>query len=256
MPSRSNVPTARLSDSRRFCSSGSKSRWAVPSSTRPSRGMAPALNMSCSASVVLPAPTCPVSTTLRRWGRSTLFIVIGASVLVLRERPGCLMGEAGPAIIVGYTPPRDVRSFQVVHDQARQGHHRCQAWRPVHQGRARDLRGGPPGRRRSRRELPPAPRHREGPLRQHAGGQHQADHRQGDRQRRCRAVRGDRLRGLRPGRDRRPRRDPDRQQEPDRGRRPLDVHQVRRPARRLRRRRLAVRTARPDLRPAGRHRCR
>ena len=43
----------------------------------PSRGIAPALNSSCSASVVLPAPAWPARTTLRRWGRSTLFIVIG-----------------------------------------------------------------------------------------------------------------------------------------------------------------------------------
>jgi YebC/PmpR family DNA-binding regulatory protein len=66
VPSCSNVPTARLSDSRRFCSSGSKSRWAVPSSTLPRRGIAPALNRSCSASVVLPAPAWPARTTLRR----------------------------------------------------------------------------------------------------------------------------------------------------------------------------------------------
>lgn len=39
--------------------------------------IAPALNKSCSASVVLPEPTWPARTTLRRWGRSTLFIVIG-----------------------------------------------------------------------------------------------------------------------------------------------------------------------------------
>ena len=39
----------------------------------------------------------------------------------------------------------------------------------------------------------------------------------------------------------------DRQPQPDRGRGPLDVHEGRRPARRLRRGRLAVRAARPDL---------
>jgi hypothetical protein len=77
VPSFSNVPTARLSDARRFCSSGSKSRCAVPSSTRPRRGMAPARKRSCSASVVLPEPAWPARTTLRRCGRSTLFMVIG-----------------------------------------------------------------------------------------------------------------------------------------------------------------------------------
>ena len=136
----------------------------------------------------------------------------------------------------------------MVHDQAPEGRHRRQARRPVHQGRARDQRGGATGRRRPRRQLPAAPRDREGALGQHAGRQHQADDRQGDRRRRGRAVRGDRLRGLRPGRRRGPRRGPDRQPQPDRGRGPLDVHQVRRPAGRLRRRRLAVRAARPDLR--------
>ena len=44
----------------------------------------------------------------------------------------------------------------------------------------------------------------------------------------------------------------DRQPQPDRGRGPLDVHEVRRPAGRLRRGRLAVRAARADRRAARR----
>ena len=46
----------------------------------------------------------------------------------------------GPAILVGYTPARDVRSFQVVHDQAPEGRQRRQARRALHQGRPRDQR--------------------------------------------------------------------------------------------------------------------
>ena len=153
---------------------------------------------------------------------------------------------------VRYTPARDVRTLKMVHDQAPEGRHRRQARRPLHQGRPGDLRGRPAGRRRPRRELPVAAGDREGPLGEHARRQHQADDRQGDRRRRGRAVRGDRLRGLRAGRRGGPRRGPDRQPQPDRGRGPLDVRQGRRPARRIRRGRLAVRAARPDHRPARR----
>src|SRR6476620_1948699 len=106
VPSVSNVATARLRDSRRFCSSGSKSRWELPSSTLPTRPTAPDLNRSCSPSVVLPAPAWPARPTLRRWGRSTLLVVIGDWFLVqqglwigartgLFERP-----PGGPAILV------------------------------------------------------------------------------------------------------------------------------------------------------------
>ena len=66
------------------------------------------------------------------------------------------------------------------------------------------------------------------------------------------AVRGDRLRGLRPRRRRGPRRGGHRQPQPHRGRGPLDLHQDRRPARRQRCRRLAVRAARPDHRRRAR----
>ena len=88
--------------------------------------------------------------------------------------------------------------------------------------------------------------------RQHARRQHQAGDRAGDRRRRRGGLRGDRLRGLRPGRRRDPRRDRDGQPQPDRGRRPLAVHEGRRPARRLRRGGLAVRAARADHDPGER----
>src|SRR5262245_53299978 len=94
VPSVSNVATARLSDSRRFCSSGSKSRCELPSSTLPTRPTAPDLNRSCSPSVVLPAPAWPARTTLRRWGRSTLLVVMSDAILV---QQGCRMGaRTGP----------------------------------------------------------------------------------------------------------------------------------------------------------------
>ena len=53
----------------------------MPSSTRPRRGIAPARKSSCSPSVVLPEPAWPARTTLRRWGRSTFFMVMERSVL-------------------------------------------------------------------------------------------------------------------------------------------------------------------------------
>src|SRR5688572_16254812 len=46
-------------------SSGSKSVTVVPSSTRPMRVAAPALNSSCDTSVVLPVSLCPTTATLR-----------------------------------------------------------------------------------------------------------------------------------------------------------------------------------------------
>src|SRR4029077_4157371 len=58
-----------------------KSSELVPSSTRPRRAVAPVRKRSPSASVVLPLPACPARTTLRRWGRSALFVVIGSSAL-------------------------------------------------------------------------------------------------------------------------------------------------------------------------------
>ena len=50
-----------------------------PAEPRPT---APDLKRSCSPSVVLPAPAWPARTTLRRWGRSTLLVVMGRSILV------------------------------------------------------------------------------------------------------------------------------------------------------------------------------
>ena len=64
----------------RFASSGSKSHTVVPSSTRPVRGIAPAVNSRASASVVLPDPPWPTSTTLR------IFAVGNVSTYDL---PGC-----------------------------------------------------------------------------------------------------------------------------------------------------------------------
>ena len=49
---------------------------------------APASKRSCSPSVVLPAPACPARTTLRRWGRSTLFIVMDGRSSVRSGRSG------------------------------------------------------------------------------------------------------------------------------------------------------------------------
>ncbi len=144
----------------------------------------------------------------------------------------------------------DVRSLEMVDDQAPEGCQRRQARRDVHQGRARGRGGGAAGRRRPGRQLQAPSRDGEGPRDQHAGRQHQAGHREGDRWRRGRAVRGDRLRGLRPGRCRGPRRGGDRQPEPDGRRGPLDLRQDRRSAGGLGRRRLAVRAPRPDRDPA------
>ena len=139
----------------------------------------------------------------------------------------------------------------MVHDQAPERRHRRQARSPLHQGRAGDLGGGSPGWRRPGRELPAAPGHRQGALGEHALREHQAHDRQGGRWRRGRAVRGDRLRGLRPRRRGDPRRGRDRQPQPHRGRGPLDLHQGRRPAGRLRRGGLAVRAEGPDQAAVG-----
>src|ERR1700738_4050242 len=59
---------------RRLTSSGSKSQVVVPSSPRPWRLIAPAQNSNASASVVLPAPPCPTSATLRIFAGGKLFI--------------------------------------------------------------------------------------------------------------------------------------------------------------------------------------
>src|SRR6476620_3255030 len=64
-PSHANGATASETEMLRFAASGSKSHTVVPSSTRPVRGIAPAVNSSASASVVLPDTPWPTSTTLR-----------------------------------------------------------------------------------------------------------------------------------------------------------------------------------------------
>ena len=80
--------------------------------------------------------------------------------------------------------------------------------------------------------------------REHAEGQHRARHQEGGR-RRGRELRGDPLRGLRPGRRGADRRGADRQPQPHRLRRPLLLHQERRQPGRDRRGLLHVRPGRP-----------
>src|SRR5215831_15487459 len=53
-------------DTFRCSSSGSKSITALPSSGRPSRVVAPAVNSIASASWLFPAPPCPTNATVRR----------------------------------------------------------------------------------------------------------------------------------------------------------------------------------------------
>src|SRR5271167_1777630 len=64
-PLDSNAASACDTEIPRWVSSGSKSVVVVPSSTRPWRLIAPALNRSASANVVLPEPPCPTSATFR-----------------------------------------------------------------------------------------------------------------------------------------------------------------------------------------------
>ena len=191
VPSVSNVATARLSDSRRFCSSGSKSRCEVPSSTLPTRPTAPDLCRSCSPSVVLPAPAWPARTTLRRWGRSTLLVVMGRSILVAEGRVEggpAIIGPPVAAIVVRYTPGRCPDTPNGRRSSAQKGvkdAKRSAVFTKV----AREISvAARAGWRRPRRELPAAPRDRQGALGEHARGQHQAGDRQGDRRRRRRAV--------------------------------------------------------------------
>ncbi len=170
-------------------------------------------------------------------------------------RPGAAEGiapspimraEGGPAMIVRYTPAAmsghskwSTIKRQKGANDAKRGALFTKVAREI--AVAARQGGGDPDA-----QLPAAAGDREGALGEHARRQHQADDRQGDRRRRRRAVRGDRLRGLRPGRGGDPRRGGDRQPEPDRRRGSLGLHEGRRPARRLGRRRLAVRAARPD----------
>src|SRR6476661_7868692 len=81
-PSHASGATASETEMFRFAASGSKSHTVVPSSTRPARGIVPAVNSRASASVVLPDPPWPTSTTLR------IFAVGNVSPCDL---PGCFV---------------------------------------------------------------------------------------------------------------------------------------------------------------------
>ncbi len=71
-PSHSNGASASDTEILRRCSSGSKSVTAVPSSTLPIRGIAPATKSSASARVVFPAPPWPTRATLRTFSDDTV----------------------------------------------------------------------------------------------------------------------------------------------------------------------------------------
>ena len=84
-PFHSKGASARESDISRACSSGSKSVTVVPSSTDPRRWIVPARKRSASASVVLPAPECPTSATLRILSGGNTFTA-RASMFVIERR--------------------------------------------------------------------------------------------------------------------------------------------------------------------------
>ena len=65
--SHSNESSDAEIDIWRACSSSSASETVVPSTTEPSRLIAPASNSSASNSEVFPVPRCPTSATLRIW---------------------------------------------------------------------------------------------------------------------------------------------------------------------------------------------
>src|SRR5689334_15793202 len=95
-PSHASGATARETEMFRFAASGSKSHTVVPSSTRPVLGIAPAVNSRASASVVLPDPPWPTSTTLRIFAVGNVstcdlpgcFALLGAGRILALE-PGC-----------------------------------------------------------------------------------------------------------------------------------------------------------------------
>ena len=64
-PSHSNEASAAEIDIWRACSSSSASETVEPSTTEPSRLIAPASNSNASNSDVFPVPRCPTSATLR-----------------------------------------------------------------------------------------------------------------------------------------------------------------------------------------------
>ena len=72
-PSYSNGASASDTEMPRRCSSGSKSQVVLWSSTRPMRGIAPAVNSMASAREVLPAPPWPTRATLRNFEVGNVF---------------------------------------------------------------------------------------------------------------------------------------------------------------------------------------
>ncbi len=101
--SSSNGASASETEMLRRCSSGSKSQTVEPSSTRPRRTIAPALNSRASANDVFPAPPWPTSATLRILAVGNVFtddpLVPGCLVRRLYERGS---GEhQGPATASG-----------------------------------------------------------------------------------------------------------------------------------------------------------
>ena len=170
------------SDSLRFCSSGSKSRLAVPSSTRPGAVMAPAAWSRCSARVVLPEPAWPARTTLRRRDDARR----GHAADLRSCRPEC-----GPR--ADRSPGRSRRSCHHIESAAMSGHSK---WSQIkRQKGANDAKRGAVFTKIAR-EIAIAARaggadpdanyrlrlaHRQGARREHAGRQHQARHRAGER---------------------------------------------------------------------------
>ena len=80
----------------------------VPSSTLPIRGTAPAANSSASASVVLPAPPCPTSATLRILSDDTVMLALPMLLLVGIRRPRFLWPRS-PLPVWRPVPPERLR---------------------------------------------------------------------------------------------------------------------------------------------------
>ncbi len=159
----------------------------------------------------------------------------------------------GSARISRYPARRShVRPQQVVSDQAAEGRQRREARRALHEADPRDHHGRSPGRGRHRCELPAADGRRQGPRQLDARRQHQARDRASLRRgSRRRAVRGDHLRGDRPGERGGDRRGDDGQPQSDRVGGAQHLHAPRRDALDGG---LAVRSARRHQHPAQRTR--
>src|SRR5574337_1092875 len=90
----------------RFCSSGSKSRVEVPSSTLPSLSMALALKRMASERVVFPAPPCAMTVMFRFLSRG---MSKPASLLEVHF-PGSIFFKMSWPLLpekAGYGPPQD-----------------------------------------------------------------------------------------------------------------------------------------------------